>query len=597
MRLLTPLVLIVVVIALLLYYTMQRGQEDDAGFLREAASRNNAHLAMAAPDEAKSPNVNPKLGKAVLRGRAIDTLGRPVAGARVVCERRSVDLGDPFAPVPGGSRWVAQTDVQGGFECTALPVGGFALLLSTERLTGSGTASTGDSGGVAEVLVTLQPVARFEGKVKWRDGRDAEGAQVAPVASGDDASTAFRYFPARVNSLGEFAFTYLPQAPTSFLVKRSGAALALVEGVQPGVRNLVIELSEGATLRGEVREADTNQLLPQVKVAVREQALGMEAATVTTNANGEFSVANLRPATYEIDIVPDRYVLSGQRVLAALGGDSATELVTMHAERAGMLRGRVVDLSRQKGCAAVAVVAHLGDRAFPITTDSSGYYQFRALPAGDYRVGIDNTSNLAPGQAPTVTVVPGQMANGPELIAPALASIRGRVLDDADHAAQAANVYLSLDSSETPHLSTATDADGFFIFAEVDQEAMVRVWASRMGRTSVAYGPVRVGSAGITDLNFVLNMTTTAAIRGQVRNAGGAAVPATEVYCLSGDTSLKQPLRTRTATDGRFAFLGLRPGNYRLAAGKAVADLNGPTSYRVDLADGEIRNDVELSVP
>jgi len=171
------------------------------------------------------------------------------------------------------------------------------------------------------------------------------------------------------------------------------------------------------------------------------------------------------------------------------------------------------------------------------------------------------------------------------------------VLDDADHAAQAANVYLSLDGSETPHHATATDADGFFTLEKIDQEASVRVWASRMGRASVAYGPVRVGSAGIVDLNFVLNMTTTAAIRGQVRDASGATKPGVEVKCLASDTSLQRPYATTTRHDGSYAFEELRPGSYRIAAGPAVADLSGPTAHRVDLADGEQRSDVALTIP
>ena len=151
--------------------------------------------------------------------------------------------------------------------------------------------------------------------------------------------------------------------------------------------------------------------------------------------------------------------------------------------------------------------------------------------------------------------------------------------------------------SETPHLATSTDADGFFVLENVAQEATVRVWAKRMGRTSVAYGPVRVGSAGMEDLNFVLNMTATAAIRGQLRDASGAAKPGVEVRCLAGDTSLQHPFATTTRHDGTFVFEGLRPGNYRIATGTAVEDVSGPNAYRVDLADGEQRADVALTIP
>lgn len=595
MRLLTPLILIVVIIASLLYYTLQQGEANSASIATTLGERARGGLVNAPIDETKSPNVNPRVGKAVLRGRAIDPAGKPVAGARILCERRTLAGGDPFAPPPGGSRWVAETSATGDFEISGMPAGGFAVLASTETHTGVGTVTTAEGGAIAEVLLALQPVARFEGTITLPDDRPAEGAVIAPLGQGGSAD--FRFFPARANSQGQYTFSYLPKLPATFLIKRHGYAPKLVEGILPESHNTEIVLEEGVYLKGEVRESGTGVLLPQVKVALREQGLGIEATSTTTDANGEFHFEHLRRAVYTLDLVPDRYVLAGQLPVIDLGGESTPPPV-LQAERAGGLRGRVVDLSGQKGRAAVPVVALLGTRRFQTLTDTSGYYLFRALPPGDYRIALDKTGGLAPGAAAdTVGVVAGQQVNGPTLTAPTLASVRGRVVDDADRAAAGANVYLSLDGTETPHLATATDADGFFTLDGVDQEANVRVWASRMGRISVAYGPVRVGSAGISELNFVLDMSATAAIRGMVRNAAGTPVAALEVQCLSSDTSLEHPASTHTGTDGAFAFLGLRPGSYRLAAGPAIADIAGSTAHRVDLADGEQRDQVVLTIP
>jgi hypothetical protein len=587
MRLILFLVLIVALIAGMLYYADQRSQLESG--LKTAIAGGAQHA--AAPAESTA-NMNPNLGRQILRGHVTDANGAPVARARVLCERRALDNADPFAPSLGGARWTAETGADGAFAFTTLPEGGFAVLAMSGALAGAATASTRIGGAIAETIITLAPVAAFAGKAVLGNGKPAESAGIAPVPCGPGEDGAFQYFPARANTLGQFTFSYLPARAACFLVKARGVAPVLLEGAEPGKKDISVVLNEGISLSGEVIEEGTDKYLPQVRVKIVEESFGIERYSLFSDANGEYTQDQLRPAAYLVSIDPDRYVLSGEPVRVFCGEGAAPQKVTLRAARTGGVRGRVLDATGRKGMHGLTVIA-LGDRAqVSATTDTAGYYAIKALPAGAYRVAIDATAGL--GQAlelPAVDVAPGVTAQGPELRAPATAPVSGRVLDSADHPADGANVFLSFDGSETAHLAVHTGADGAFAFPAVDQAADVRVWARKMGQVSVAFGPVRVGTAGIKDLNFALNMTARAAIRGVVRRADGAPAAGVTVQCLSSDTSLTRPYESVTGPDGGFTFTGLRAGTYRLQGDPAAE------AHRVDLEDGQQLGGLELLKP
>lgn len=583
MRLILTLIFIVALIAGLLYYADQRNQQE-LGTAPNAAqqrpAREGAAVTRAGKFAETTLNDNPVLGKGVLRGIARDAAGNPVAGAQVICERRTLGSPDPFAPAPGGSRWRSQTALDGSFSFNTLPEGGFAVLVLGERSVGAGAAATGD-GIIGEVVVAMYPAGNFAGVVRDEIDRVVSGVGVVALYPEGDPRHAFRYFFERTNSLGEFTFSYLPADNTTLLIQGRNSAAKLLEDVASGSTKYEIKLDAGLRLVGELRERDTDAPVAGAKVIIEDTRLDTGRRTTTTNGNGEYAFPHLYPARYRINLEPGQFVLSGHAPEAHPETQQTLGPLVLHAIRAGTLRGRVMDSTGKKGVANVAVVAENNEVRENATSDASGYYLLKSLPPGDYAV------HVAGGEVPEerVRVASGAQASGPALQAPPKAAVRGRVLDELDHPAAIANVFISLDGSDTPHYTTHTDEAGNFEFPAIEQSATIRAWAMLMGKTSIAFGPVRVGSAGIQELNFVLNMTATAAIRGRVQDAGGVGLPGVTVHCLSSDTSLSRPYVATSAADGSFAFSGLRPGGYRLAAG--AGDVAGSNSYRADLEDGQ----------
>lgn len=581
MRLILSLILIVALIAGLLYYADHRNQmEQDASNVSKRPARAGATAMRAGKYTESTINDNPVLGKNIVRGVARDSAGRPVANAQVVCERRTLDSDNPFAPAPGGSRWRTTTGGDGGFSFSTLPEGGFAVLVLTEESVGAGTAATG-GGAIGEMIITMYPPGTVDGVVHDALGRAVSGLAVTALYPPGDPRYAFRYFFERTNSQGEFEYTYLPAGTVTLLVQGRNSAPALLADAPMNGERLEIALDEGMQLSGEVRDVNTDALISGAKVTLEDTRQQTGTRTATTDGNGEFTFPNLYPARYRFGIEPGRYALAGRAPEAHPETQKTQGPVVLHAIQTGALRGRVVDASGEKGVENVIVAAESDAASQRVASRASGYYVIPSLPPGDYAVYVAGTE--LPGDR--VPVKSGAQSQGPTLLAPAKAGVHGRVLDELDHPAAFANVYLSLDGSDTPHYTTHTDASGEFLFPAVEQSARIRAWAGLMGRTSIAFGPVTVGPAGIQDLNFVLNMTATAAIHGKVQDSSGVGLPGVAVQCLASDTSLVRPYRTVSAPDGSFAFTNLRPGNYRLGAGQG--DIAGDTSYRADLADGE----------
>lgn len=597
MRLILTLVAIVAAIAGLLYYAEQRNrpaQPDFAGGSAERPERKTAGSAYGGRFAEAGARENPVLGDCVLRGVATDAAGAPVAGAQVICERRSLDDPDPFATPPGGSRWTAETATDGTFRIEHLPEGGVAVLVLGKTQVGA-TSATASEATIADALVTMWPAASFSGTVLADNGRPPNTAQIAAIAPPGSGREAFRYFFERANSLGEFSFNYLPAAPVPFLVRAANHAPVLVSDVVPNAKDVAVDLNKGLTLRGEVSEAETGKLLAGVKVLLTEQALGAEHYTAVTDGNGEYRFELLRPARYWLDIAPERYVRPGPPLDIHPTDYTDTLAPTIKVTRTGAVRGRVMDLAGKKGAGGVGVFAENAGGRTVAVSDAGGYYLLKPLVPGEYRVAV--LGGATPGEeAPAVQVLSGQQAAGPQLVAPSTAELRGRVLDALDHPAAEANVFVSLDGSETAHFAAHTDADGHFVIHGVPQEALVRTWAARMGAVSVAYGPVRVGSAGLQDLAFVLNMTATAAIAGTAQDASGMPAPGTVVYCAASDSSLTAPMRAVAGPGGAFIFHGLRPGAYRLYAGSPPSAADDGQSIRADLADGQRLDGIVVTV-
>ena len=193
-----------------------------------------------------------------------------------------------------------------------------------------------DTGGVPEII--LGRVARLAGVVRTPEGAPAAEATVVLGGSG--------VWPARrvlTDTEGGYAFDGLPTGVYELRAHRESDLSPPVEGLwlRPGAGlDVDLRLEVGATLRGQVLAADSEDPIADAEVLVLEEALLIEPRTTRTNGDGGFSVGRLRPVPHVVRVRAPGFV-PVDRTLPPEG------TVTLALRRAARVTGVVVDADRR----------------------------------------------------------------------------------------------------------------------------------------------------------------------------------------------------------------------------------------------------------
>lgn len=259
----------------------------------------------------------------------------------------------------------------------------------------------------------------------------------------------------------------------------SADKIAVTKGQEIKGKNAV--LSRGAILTGKVVDT-SNSELSGVRVSVRPTSSENQMpVSVTTKADGTYSVGGLAAGTYVVDfasdylsavqLVPQYYLgkstwASADRVTVAKNEEKALNPVTLTKYSA--LTGTVRD-SGGSPVPGARVTAYQGEEYISGTTaDASGKYTLGRLPAGSYRLQLSPPagSSLVSQWWDGMTTIFGakKVVLGPEQVVPADlvmregASIAGTVTGTANEPLAGVTVK----AVGPNRLSTTTAADGTY---------------------------------------------------------------------------------------------------------------------------------------
>lgn len=171
------------------------------------------------------------------------------------------------------------------------------------------------------------------------------------------------------------------------------------------------------SLTGKVVDTDSANGGGVAGVAVLLTESGSGTASTTTAANGQFTIGNLDPGAWTVQITSPANMLlatgeTGQRSATVAASNTATTVSDFSLARTkGSLSGSV-----RNGAANVAAVAvnvsRAGFTTKSVTTDATGSFALSSLPTGPWTVSVSvpATLQLATGEAGTrsVTVAASQ---------------------------------------------------------------------------------------------------------------------------------------------------------------------------------------------
>jgi hypothetical protein len=257
-------------------------------------------------------------------------------------------------------------------------------------------------GEATNINITLNPAVqrRIRGVVLDTDGKPAQGTMIVSlrhVDSGLPAALSTRtlqFFPDN----GRFQF-FVTAAGTYELTSSVGTLSGrTVTTVRDRDADMSIALLPATNLTGRVL-LDGAGNIAGMTVNLRG-ARGSVSAPVS--ANGEFAFADLQVGNYQVEVaapgLPDAYLKSVRVMDTDLTGEllvdgfAKGEVQVLVHRSGGSVEGRVLDNSQQvvtRATVAVLPETMAGGRADQfrsVILESSGSFQFRGLPAGNYNV-------------------------------------------------------------------------------------------------------------------------------------------------------------------------------------------------------------------
>lgn len=449
--------------------------------------------------------------------------------------------------VVNGSAITSTTDGRGNYILSNVPPGSYAV---------TGAASGYNSQAQTLIVITnaatagafaLTPLpGSIAGQVT--DGSTGRGIAGATVAYSVGSVTTTGITDAN----GNYGFTSVAEGSYNLTASAPGysnqAATAVVGAGAATIQNFALPLLPGS-IAGQVTDSSTGIAIGGTSISYT--SAGTTTAT-TTDANGNYSLTGLAPATYSLTASAAGYTPQGAGVVVA------TNATTTQNFALAVLPGAIAGTIRDSHTAAViggATVSYAtGGVTTKVTADAGGAYRLANVPPGTYTVTASATGYA--GQSIAVSVTTNATTTQNFSLAPQDGSIAGRVTD-AGNGAAIPGATVSFVASQTAMSATA-DAAGSYTFAVVPQGTYtLTAVASNYGSQSQQVTVVPGGSAA---QNFSLSLLP-GSLRGQVTdNVTAQPINGATVAYTTGAV-------TTSATadaSGNYTLAGVPPGSYTL---------------------------------
>ncbi len=506
------------------------------------ATKEDKIQALLSGEFKRQPKKNPVEGSGLLRCVVRAGGGDVVEGATL-----RVNPVDPAAnPIEAEKEfpcyWEASTSTKGVVEFRTLPEGNFLILASKDGSNGLALVRVNERNAFAEAEVSLWPVEARRGEVT-ADGKPVPDARIVPIHASDfpDDSEPYRHLPVSTGPDGAFTHPLLPAGTWQLLISAPGYAPRLVSAEEDGVFRAVLE--RGEKLAGRVLRDVGDRPVNNAKVELQASDRVGEFYRVRANGQGYFSFDTLRPGDYTLRLAPGdlrgemSVSVSAQHLEAApaatplsrnmkidplTGAAVATDqsalpspgpvptvaappVLELRARASGALRGRILEVGADVGVPGVAVQLFRPESLEAMATarsDQAGYYQFKSLAPGNYRVVADRTSGrvFVPEGDGTVAVEEGGAPQGPVFREAPGVSLAGVVLDADGRPVAEAVIHVRIQNYPGAPLTFGADQNGQFLASGFHGADQVELRAVRLGSESASFGPVTIGPSDLQDI-------------------------------------------------------------------------------------------------
>lgn len=541
-------------------------------------------------------------------GHVLDAIGKPIEAAEII--QRNPIHSELFGEIRLPERKIlATTKAQGEFEISGLPDGTFTLQARHANYCPEEQEVKVKKGEVTEnVQFQLVQGGLISGVVLAKvDSLPIAGATVKattgssfiiPIPTGTTPE-------AKTDANGMFDIIKLEPGSYDLVVAAEDYADKTVEGLTlkegDSITDLIIELSQGGSLVGTVRDTNGDPIAAKMIVAVGP---GGQKMTQTDEA-GDYALKNLKEGVYtagaiEISMATRQMGASGAEMhFVRVENDKETRLdmtvggprkvygkVTLKGEpQAGIM---VSLQSSNKQTAATKSQKQGSD-----TTNENGDYEIDNLQRGEYSLGAIRMVSMMPAPLCSMEITIGDKDIEKDIELPE-GGISGKVMD-AENRKPIEGATLTLEGAKATDIqqaaiaklglalggSATTDGEGKYAFSIVE-DGNYYVVAKKEGYAPQALTATVRNGRGPTDLDFSLSTGET--LSGRVTFSDPSRQPK-QIHLSAKSTGGGTVYREKLSLNeqGEYTATGLAPDEYAVSV-DAIGYASG--SQKVTIRSG-----------
>ncbi len=518
-----------------------------------------------------------------IRGRVIDALGKPIQGTTIVQKNpiHSPLLGE--LPLPQRKAF-ATSDADGEFEIGGLPAGTFTLQARHQDYCPAEKEVKVNKGETTSgVEFQLVQGGRISGIVVAKaDLQPIRGAKVKAGTGSSFLFSAAGGAECETNEIGAFDIIKLEAGTYTLTVSATDFAEKTIEELRIGenqvVANLVIELSQGGSLVGTVRDGSGKPVAGTIIFAV-----GAGGTKVTqTDKEGNYAITNLKEGNYAAGAAETAGTTGttgrSDSHFVRIENDKETRL-DISLGSGPKLYGRVTRKGEPQEGLIVSIqsspstiMATKSTKSASAETKADGNYEIQNVVPGQYGLTVMKLVGTSPTRLfeTELEVADSDLEKNIEL---PTGQIAGKVTDaEARQPIEGAKVTLEPSrarSAQEAFMSKlalyvggaeSTNSEGKYAF-DVVSDGVYFLVASKDGYAPQALTAEVRGSQGASDADF--SLSKGAMLSGRVTGSD-ASRPVTQIH-LSARDSAGRAVYSKSLTlseTGEYQAAGLAPGDY-----------------------------------
>lgn len=342
---------------------------------------------------------------------------------------------------------------------------------------------------------------------------------------------------------------FLPQTIAVSVAANSGTVLNILLQPLP------------ATLQGTVTSALDGAPVPGAVLNVSNQS-NVRIATVTADANGQYSLGNLPPGvTLTVSVAAPSFQLQNAEFFLEPGMTEVFNPVL--APSPASVSGIVSAAGGQPVAGATVTVLDRNSNVQAETaTNANGQYTISSLvPGVAYQVRA-----TAPGFQTSLNglqAFPGEVVTLNFILQPSPGSITGTVTEEGTSLPLEGISIRVYDSRDLTVTTTLTDANGQYEIPSLPPDSYTLLFSSSAFAARTLGANVRPGENTVVQVQLV---RLTGSLEGRVRTTGGPPIAGANVSVIDNGTVVARDI---TDAQGEFMMSGLFPKSYTVNAAAA----------------------------